>query len=579
MADLSTVVRILFLGTDEVSDKIKGMSGSFSVLNTGITDILTPFANLASGIEKVDAVITAIVAVITYKAIQASNEYGKSIADLNRFMDEGEGKAGEYKSQFEDLSIKYGQSINDVISSTADWKAANYDIQQSLGLTKTALDFASVGNQTAAESTSQLKAIIAGLAVPIEEANSAAIEYGDTIAFIGDESSVGFKEIAEAISLVAPNIKSAGTSFTEMSAVTSVLSDSLQSGTLAGHAINEMIAQISSPSAQAQKALKDLGVEVNANGITQENYWQVLNKLAAKWPELTAAQKNEYSQMLLSGAEAPRLISILDNWGNVTERVNKSVTESQGYMAKNVAISLDTTKHAFESFFVSINSLLINAGQSIDPSVAKVVHSLTAISTAINSEFKTENNPFKPLIDLANSSMLDLNRLFESIAENLPAALSKVDFTVLKDALSGLIGEFETLFKSFFGETNIDTVDGLAIVIQKTVNAISSLVNVTSGILQSFNPFAEVIGGLADRFASLANTSDNIEFGKFIGSAQALVNMGIAVGTSMILIADTTSNAGEVVNKIFSGINRESMRHRHKRPSFPTNNKQKMQEE
>ena len=29
--------------------------------------------------------------------------------------------------------------------------------------------------------------------------------------------------------------------------------------------------------------------------------------------------------------------------------------------------------------------------------------------------------------------------------------------------------------------------------------------------------------------------------------------------------------------KIFRGINRESKRHRHKRPSFRTNNKQKMQ--
>lgn len=136
MADLQSIIKIIFDGDDRTSDIARGVSKSISDLGQVATDIAEPFSNLANKILIADTAITGIATVIAVKAVGAANEFSSSIADLNRFLSDGEGDANQYKATFDDLSVKYGTGVNEIIQSTSDWKAANYDINTSLGLTK-----------------------------------------------------------------------------------------------------------------------------------------------------------------------------------------------------------------------------------------------------------------------------------------------------------------------------------------------------------------------------------------------------------------------------------------------------------
>ena len=125
------------------------------------------------------------------------------LADLNRFQRRRRRSAQQYKQQFDDLSVKYGTNVNDIVQSTADWRAANFDVKTSLELTKIALDYSIAGQITAGEATETLKKIVAGMAIENDKVVESSKRMGDVLNFVADSSKTNFKEIAEGVSYCA----------------------------------------------------------------------------------------------------------------------------------------------------------------------------------------------------------------------------------------------------------------------------------------------------------------------------------------------------------------------------------------
>jgi TP901 family phage tail tape measure protein len=553
VADLQSIIKIIFSGDDQLSGTVRGASQSIADFSGSVTALASPFADIANKILLLDTAITAVAAVIAGKAIQASNDFGASINVLTRFMDESDGSVASYQAQFESLAVTYGAKVTDIVASTADWKAANYDIKTSLELTKVAMDFSIAGQTSAAQATTELKSILAGMAVTQDVATASATRMGDVIAYIGAQSSVGFKEVAEGMAIIAPAVNTSGASFEHMSALMSVLADSLQSGTMAGDAFKTMMSQLAQPSKIAREGLEQFGVTFDKFGITQQSFSGVLDLIAAKWDGLTSSQKNNTAQMIFSGAEAPRFMALMDNWGNVTQRTADAVVKANDYMAKNVAKSLEDTSAAFKSFSSALNILFIDLGQSIDPGVAAVVRSMTGIETAINSVFKQQNSPFAPFVAAANDALKGLSSVFDSIAGNLDSALELVDFSGLLGSLKSLFGELGTLFGSFFGEIDLTTIDGLAVALQKLTDAGTFLVRSTEGIAKAFEPFFAAAGRAVENFTQLDKASQ-LDFGEFIGSAKALVDAGVGVGLALIAIGKAGVDMGSALDAVFGGV-------------------------
>lgn len=279
MADLQSIIKIIFSGDDQVSQTAGNISKQLSGIGDIATDIATPFDELANRILILDAAVSGVAIVIGIKATQAANEFSAGISDLNRFLSEGEGDAQQYKQQFDDLSVKYGTNVNDIVKSTADWRAANFDIKTSLELTKIALDYSIAGQITAGEATETLKKIVSGMAIENDKVVESSKRMGDVLNFVADSSKTNFKEIAAGVALIAPSISTSGASFEQMTAIVSVLAEALQSGSRAGEALAVITAQLKSPSKAAADALKEFGLEVDKNNITQQSFYQILSKI------------------------------------------------------------------------------------------------------------------------------------------------------------------------------------------------------------------------------------------------------------------------------------------------------------
>ena len=550
MADLQSIIKIIFSGDDQVSQTAGNISKQLSGIGDIATGIATPFADLANKILILDAAVSAVALVIGVKAVQASNEFSAGLADLNRFLSEGEGDAQQYKQQFDDLSVKYGTNVNEIVQSTADWRAANFDVKTSLELTKIALDYSIAGQITAGEATETLKKIVAGMAIENDKVVESSKRMGDVLNFVADSSKTNFKEIAEGVSLIAPSINTSGASFEQMTAIVSVLTEALQSGSQAGTALAVITGQLKSPSKAAADALKEFGLEVDKNNITQQSFYQILSKIGEKWPTLTDAEKANYAQRLVSAEQVNKFQIIMDNWGTVGVRATKAVSDATLSMSKEVERALNTSGAAFKSFSKSIDLLFITLGTQISPGIVEVVKSLTAFDVALKKVAEGKDSPFKPLSDSLSGALGEFSKVIDAVTKNLPAALQNVDFSGLIRSFDGLFGELDNLFRAFFGDIDVTTVEGLSDALQKIVDVGSTLVTTTQGIVAAFKPFAEAAGRAVDEFVKLDKGSQ-LDFGKFIGSAKLLIDAGLGVGSALIAIGQAGADMASAIDIAF----------------------------
>lgn len=550
MADLQSIIKIIFSGDDQVSQTAGNISKQLSGIGDIATDIATPFDELANRILILDAAVSGVAIVIGIKATQAANEFSAGISDLNRFLSEGEGDAQQYKQQFDDLSVKYGTNVNDIVKSTADWRAANFDIKTSLELTKIALDYSIAGQITAGEATETLKKIVSGMAIENDKVVESSKRMGDVLNFVADSSKTNFKEIAAGVALIAPSISTSGASFEQMTAIVSVLAEALQSGSRAGEALAVITAQLKSPSKAAADALKEFGLEVDKNNITQQSFYQILSKIGEKWPALTDAEKANYAQRLVSAEQVTRFQIIMDNWGTVGVRASNAVRDATLSMSKEVERALNTSDASFKSFNKSLDLLFITLGTQISPGIVEVVKSLTAFDVALKKVAEGKDSPFKPLSDSLDGVLHNFSTVIDAVTKNLPDALQNVDFSGLIQSFNGLFGELDTLFSKFFGEIDVTTVEGLSAALQKIIDVGSYLVTTTQGIVAAFEPFADAAGRAVDQFIALDKGSQ-LDFGKFIGSAKLLIDAGIGVGSALIAIGQAGTDMASAIDVAF----------------------------
>ena len=553
MADLQSIIKIIFSGDDQVSGIANNTAESISKLGDVANTIAEPFSSLTNKILLFDTALTAAAVVIGVKAVSASNEFGASLADLDRFLSDTEGSASQYKQTFDDLSVKYGTSVNDIVQSTSDWRAANYDIKTSLELTKTALDYSIAGQISAGDATDTLKKIVSGMSIANDDVVESSKRMGDIMNYIGDSAKTNFKQVSDGVAGIAPAINLSGASFEQATAIIAVMNEVLQSGSRSAASFNVIMGQLKSPTKDAEIALKDFSVQVSSNGITQDSFYGTLSKIAAKWPELTAAQKANYTAMLVGSEQTVAFTSIMDGFGKVGVLASESVTKGINSMSAEVTRSLGTSEAAFKSFNQSIELLFITLGTQISPGIVAVVKSLTDLDVTLKKTAESKDNPFAPLSDSLKVTLTEFSSIIDAVSKDLPEALKNVDFSGLIKSFDGLFGELGGLFKAFFGDIDLTTVEGLSSALQKIIDVGSLLVTTTQGIVAAFEQFAEAAGRAVDNFVALDKGSQ-LDFGKFIGSAKLLIDAGIGLGSALIAIGQAGIEMGRVIDIAFGTV-------------------------
>ncbi len=487
MATVKSVIEIIFNGIDNTSDTTKEIIKNFDDLNSAASDVIDPFADMADQLAVVQGVLLAVAGVMGTLAYKEAVEFESSLVSLQKQMEDNEGTARDFSGVLETLAVKYGTNANELVESTADFKAASFDLDTSVQLVEQSLKLMIAGDVSAAQATDILKNSLAGFGIENDKAAESAQRIADVLNKVADISEGGFNDLAEGFAQLAPIAKLTGQSFEEVAASLSVVIDAGNSGAEAANGLKSAYLSLVKPAADAQEVMQGLGVTFDAAGKPIGSVKDIIETMIPSWMQLTDEQKLFTAATLVGKEQAGKFVALMDEWKTVMERVKVANASAGGSIDTEVTIRLKSAQAQINSANEAWRQFLRALGDQTQVNVTGVVSSIGELGIAFKNII--DSGGLDPLFDLLRPQLNDLENLIRTVAKNLPAAFADLNFDGLVKAFENLGIESKKALEALFGPIKLDTVEGLREAIQNVLDVLSGIVRVTAGELGGLAPF------------------------------------------------------------------------------------------
>lgn len=495
MADLEKTVAIIFSGIDDLSGPLNSMSKKMDSFGNGLEDFGAPFADATEKILVMNAAIAAIaVAGITASAdIESESKkmaasLGLPTAEAERFKEIAEsvytaGFGDDLAAAFESVTLaqkRFGDETDISLENVAE---------QSLKIQK-------IFEVDLNESMGAVKTLM----------DNFGLSANESFAFI----TAGFQEGLNGSNDFIDSINEYSTQFSnggaDASQFFSVLQSGFQEGMLgtdrAADMFKEFRVRIQDESTTTREALESIGIDPVA-----------------------------FEANMASGK-----MSAVDAFNIIQEKLNattdKSVQLNAGVglmgtqfedMGTKAALAINTTSASISDMEDRLNTL------DTDTFTKNFTSALRTVTTEFGNMEQWET---------AKAKIADV---FGDIAASFGPALDNVDFSGLEDS----IGEVWDKLQSVFSDADFDfsSVEGMQNVIQTVVDTVGSLVDVTSGMVDAFEPFFDMAVSLTNTFNSLDPDIKEVT-GSILAMGTALVGIGGTVKVGGVLLSGLTSLTG-----------------------------------
>lgn len=259
---------------------------------------------------------------IPRQVITAVKDVNAAQIELAKVSSASSSQLSNYWDQAADSAKKYGSTISDVISSTADWSRLGYNLEQAKQLSDMTTLLQRVGDNMTQETSSQgLISTLRGFELDA----SSAQKIVDVANEIANTQPIDTSGIFEAMQRSASSLKAAGNTFEQgvslATAANSVVQDSQKIGT----ALKTISMRIRGASTQMQEEGLDVegmatstsklraeikalsGVDIMKNANEFKSTYDILDELSKKWSELTDIQQASVTELIAGGQNLARI--------------------------------------------------------------------------------------------------------------------------------------------------------------------------------------------------------------------------------------------------------------------------------
>ncbi len=420
----------------------------------------------------------------------------------------------------------------------AGFKQAGFDINDSLTLTKDAMDLVIAGGVDTAQASDLIVASLKGFGEGAGEAGRLLDILNET----SNNYATSVEQLATGMAGISPIAKQMGFSMEETAGVLTPVIEIFRSGDTAATALKTGLLKLIDDSKPVADALKSIGVsQKDANGELRSGK-DIYKDVAIAFKDLDENQKLFVTSQLVGLEQSAKMVTVFDNLALSTEITEKAMN-SAGSAALEVAAQLDTSEKAVDKFKTSFENLSVSVGDQFSEAAKEAVDGGAELFQAIRA--LVEGGTFDPIFDEIEAIAEKLGETLSGIAGNLPEAMKGVDF-------SGLIDSFKNVGESLgmiFDDVDLSTPEGLAEVIQLLIDGLTALANTTAGIADGFGPFIEGLSEFGKIIADL--DGDTLEFvgtilalGTAFGTVGGLVVAGGAFVSGLGTLAGLVSTGG-----------------------------------
>lgn len=534
MADLTKTISIIFGAKSEVASVTRAIEKDLDSLSK-------PLAAAASTVAKLDAALAALAVGGLVYAFKKSVDFENSVVSLRKVVGDAPADMAAAQDAALKLSGVYGESATKILESTANFVQAGFTVQESIRLTKNAMDLKIAGDVSAAQSSEYLISILKGFKAPAEDAGRVV----DILNEVSNKYATNVEQLAIGMADLSPIAKIMGFSFEETAGLLTPVIEVFRSGSESAIALKTGLLRLIDDSAPVAEALASIGVsQKKANGELRSGK-DILLDVSKAFTKLTEPQKIFVTQQLVGIQQSARMVEVF-NGLNKSVEVTQVAMKSAGSAQAEVNARLASSEVTINRLGVGFENLARIIGDKFKASVTGAIAGGVDLEEALQNI--TNSGAFDALLAQLNKFATSIGVSLKDVAKNLPEAFAKVDFSSLLHSIDEVGVAIGKLF-------DIDTTDPaeLTSVIQHVVDSISSLIDVSRGMGEVFAPIIRTAVGLVEGFNTLDESTKTL-VGNLLGAGAAYKMFGPIVGTIMFLLGQDSQTMATIVNTSFAAV-------------------------
>ena len=278
----------------------KGLTG-----RSWFTDFKRSFGKIAQ-FAGIYGMIQRVIMQSSRQIVQAVKDTNAATIELMKVSDASDNQIKNYFDEATESAKKYGATISDVISSTADWSRLGYNLEDASTLANATTLLQRVGDNMTQESSSQgLISILKGFNYQADQVN----EIIDVINQVANTEPIDTAGIVSALQRSASSLSAAGNDLNQSVSMITAANSVVQDPDTVGTAFRTLSMRIRGAKTELEDANLDTegmaestaklreeilalsGVDIMLNEDTFKSTYDILDELSNKWSELTDIQQ------------------------------------------------------------------------------------------------------------------------------------------------------------------------------------------------------------------------------------------------------------------------------------------------
>lgn len=334
---------------DEVGNSFKRI-GQFVYTYGFIQQIPNTIGQMITSVKDIDAAQIELIKVTT-----ASNN------ELSSYWDEAAESAK-----------KYGATISDVISSTADWSRLGYNLKDAKKLSDATTLLQKVGdNMTQTSSSQGIISTLKGFSMQADEVTKIV----DVANQVANTEPIDTSGLFEGLENSASSLSAANNSLEQSIGLITAANSVLQDASSVGTGLKTISMRVRGASTELEKAGLDTdgmaesvaklreeikalsGVDIMIDDNNFKSTFDILDELSVKWKDLTDIQRASVTELIAGKRNGNLVSALMQNFDVARETLNTAIYESEGSAEKELANWQKSIQYSIDKFQAAFQQL------------------------------------------------------------------------------------------------------------------------------------------------------------------------------------------------------------------------------
>lgn len=518
MADAQRTIDLIFNGVDKTAAATLSALGNADKFASKLQVVTQPISDFTVGAVKLEGALLGAGLAMTAFAVKIAGDFDSAFREIATLIDRPIEDLGEFRQAILDYASSSTAPLDQVTLAIYNAISAGVPLAESIEAVSVAEKLSVAGKADLNDTLRVLVSSLNAYGVGMDKAG----EFSDALFTAVKQGQTTLPELANTLSNVTGAAAALGVPFQTVLAALSTLTAAGTPTSQAVTQINAVLTSLIKPSKQAADLAAELGIEFGAQAVTAKGLEGVLADVA----RATGGNKEQMG-LLFGSVEALKAVFPLTGSaagkfaGDLAAMSDSAGATSAAFdkMGGDISLSAQTVSNAFTALMVAIGTPLLDE-------FGGVAESIAAVFTALGSSVK--EGGLKTVVGFIESLFADLQTTIAAVAQNLPAALSKADFS----GFTGGIKAVADAFKVLFGNIDLSSVDGLTRAIELSGAAFLGLGKFTAGVVESFKPLFDLLVKMGSELDTI--NPDWFEFAGNLGGAVTQFNLLLGGLTGLI---------------------------------------------